>query len=50
MMTPEERDRLAKAEQAIADMREDISAITKRHKHSLRQGIKYESWWLLGSS
>ena len=29
MMTPEERDRLAKAEQAIADMREDISAIRK---------------------
>ena len=29
MMTPEERDRLAKAEQAIVDMREDISAIRK---------------------
>ena len=28
-MTPEERDRLSKAEQAIADMREDISAIRK---------------------
>lgn len=29
MMTPEERDRLAKAEQAIVNMREDISAIRK---------------------
>lgn len=29
MMTPQERDRLAKAEQAIVDMREDISAIRK---------------------
>ena len=28
-MNPEERDRLAKAEQAIADMRDDISAIRK---------------------
>ncbi len=26
-MTPEERDRLAKAEQAIVDMRDDIKAI-----------------------
>lgn len=26
-MTPEERDRLAKAEQAIVDMRDDIRAI-----------------------
>ena len=29
MMNGEERDRLAKAEQAIVDMREDISAIRK---------------------
>lgn len=29
MMAPEERDRLAKAEQAIVDMRSDISAIRK---------------------
>ena len=29
MMTPHERDRPAKAEQAIVDMREDISAIRK---------------------
>ena len=28
-MTPEERDRLSKAEAAITDMREDISAIRK---------------------
>jgi len=29
MMAPEERDRLARAEQAIVDMRSDISAIRK---------------------
>ena len=29
MMAPEERDRLAKAEQARVDMRSDISAIRK---------------------
>jgi hypothetical protein len=35
-MTPEERDRLAKAEQAIVDMRDDIKATRKDCERLLR--------------